>query len=287
MKKFNSSKHIIIALSIVILIVLLISFSAMQRDDKKKSLPGQSQTNSVIAKVDKVVSAPYRGLENGVKSVINLFSTYSENDRLKKKIDYNASLEAEIENYKIENDKLKEQLELNATLSNYDSVNASVINRSPDSWQDVLIIDKGKNDGIEVNMAVMGDKGLIGRVIISEESSSKVELLTTVNQNTNHFPVMIPSKDDKMAYGLMESYNSKTHTLVVSQLTTVDGIEKGKSVTTSGLGNNSPKGLLIGEVQEVKKSKTGLHDEVLITPIADMYDVSSVTVIKRLAGTEK
>lgn len=259
----------------------------MQRDDKKKSLPGQSQTNSVIAKVDKVVSAPYRGLENGVKSVINLFSTYSENDRLKKKIDYNASLEAEIENYKIENDKLKEQLELNATLSNYDSVNASVINRSPDSWQDVLIIDKGKNDGIEVNMAVMGDKGLIGRVIISEESSSKVELLTTVNQNTNHFPVMIPSKDDKMAYGLMESYNSKTHTLVVSQLTTVDGIEKGKSVTTSGLGNNSPKGLLIGEVQEVKKSKTGLHDEVLITPIADMYDVSSVTVIKRLAGTEK
>ncbi len=287
MKKFNSSRNIIIALTIVIAVVLLISFSAMQRDNKKESLPGQSQLNGFVASVDKVVKAPFRGIENAVKSVNNLFNTYTENDNLKKKIDYNVSLKTEVENLKVENEKLKEQLDLNATLSNYDVVNASVINRSPDSWQDVLIIDKGKKDGIAVNMAVMGDKGLIGRVIIAENNSSKVELLTTVNQNTNHFPVMIKGKNEKNIYGLMEAYNNKTHTLVVSQLTSSEKIKEGTPVTTSGLGNNSPKGLLIGEVKEVKKSKTGLHDEVLVTPIADMYDVNNVTVIKRLAGTDE
>ncbi|MEG0254831.1 MAG: rod shape-determining protein MreC [Vagococcus sp.] len=287
MKKFNSSRNIIIALTIVIIVVLMISFSAMQRDNKKESLPGQSEVNGVVATVDRVVKAPFRGIESVVKSVNNLFNTYAENDNLKKKIDHNASLEAEVNNLKVENDKLKKQLDLNATLSNYDVVNASVINRSPDSWQDVLIIDKGKKDGIEVNMAVMGDKGLIGRVIIAENNSSKVELLTTVNQNTNHFPVMLKSESDKMVYGLMEAYNNKTHTLVVSQLTSSEGLKKGTPVTTSGLGNNSPKGLLIGEVKEIKKSKTGLHDEVLVTPVADMYDVNTVTVIKRLAGTNE
>ena len=287
MKKFNSSRNIIIALTIIILVVLLISYTAMQRDNKKESLPGQSQVNGVVATIDNVVKAPFRGIETMVKSVNNLFNTYSENDTLKKKLDQNASLHSEVETLKEENDKLKEQLDLNATLSGYEVVNATVINRSPDSWQDVLIIDKGKKDGIEVNMAVMGNKGLIGRVIIAENNSSKVELLTTVNQTTNHFPVMIKDKKDKLVYGLMEAYNNKTHTLVVSQLTSTADIEVGSAVTTSGLGNNSPKGLIVGEVEEVKKSKTGLTSEVLITPSADMYDVGHVTVVKRLAGSSE
>lgn len=287
MKKFNSSRNIIIALTVVIIVVLLISFSSMQRDNKKQSLPGQSEANGVIATIDRGVKAPFIGIENGVKSINNLFNTYTENDNLKKKIDHTASLEAETANLKKENEKLRGQLELNATLSNYEVVNAGVINRSPDSWQDVLIIDKGKKDGIEVNMAVMGDKGLIGRVIIAENNSSKVELLTTINQNTNHFPVMLQGEDSKMIYGLMEGYNNKTHTLVVSQLTSTEGLKEGTPVTTSGLGNNSPKGLLVGEIKEIKKNKTGLDAEVLVTPVADMYDVNSVTVIKRLAGTNE
>ncbi|MEG0285866.1 MULTISPECIES: rod shape-determining protein MreC [Vagococcus] len=287
MKKFNSSRNIIIALTIVILVVLLISFTAMQRDNKKESLPGQSQVNGVVATIDNIVKAPFRGIESMVKSVNNLFNTYSENDSLKKKLDRTDSLEAEVDILKQENSKLKEQLDLNETLVNYDVVNATVINRSPDSWQDVLIIDKGKNDGIEVNMPVMGDKGLIGRVIIAEATSAKVELLTTVNQTTNHFPVMIQGKGDAMVYGLMEAYNNKTHTLVVSQLTSTEEVEVGSKVTTSGLGNNSPKGLLVGEVKEVKKNKTGLTSEVLITPLADMYDVNQVTVVKRLAGSNE
>lgn len=284
MKKFKSSRNIIIALIVTIVVVLLISFSAAQRDDKMKSLPGQSEVNGVIGKIDRVLAVPFKGIEGSVRGIGNLFSTYAENNRLKKQIDYNKALEAQVANYKIENDKLKTQLDLNETLSNYDVINASVINRSPDSWQDVLTIDKGSKDGIEANMSVMGDKGLIGRVIIADKSSSKIELLTTVNQNTNHFPVMMKAKGEKEAYGLMEKYNSKTHTLTVNQLTTIEGVEVGNQVTTSGLGNNSPKGLLIGEVKEIRKSKTGLDDEVLLTPAADMYDVTTVTVVKRLAG---
>lgn len=287
MKKFNSSRNIIIALIVVIIVVLLVTFSTLQRDEHKKSFPGQSQINSAISVVDRVVSAPFRGIENGVKSISNLFSTYDENKVLKSKIDQTEAIEAELDVVKEENANLKQQLELNSSLADFEQIHATVINRSPDTWQDQLIIDKGEKDGLEVNMAVMGDKGLIGRVIIVEKHSAKVELLTTLNQNTNYFPVMIETAETKDNFGLMEGYNNKTHTLVVSQLTTVEGIEKGDPVTTSGLGNNSPKGLLVGEVAEIKKSRTGLDDELLIKPIADMYDVTNVTVIKRLAGVSE
>ncbi|WP_326716955.1 rod shape-determining protein MreC [Vagococcus jeotgali] len=285
MKKFNSSRNIIIAITVAVIIVLLVTFSAIQRNDKNKSMPGQSQINNAVAQIDKIIKAPFRGLENGVRSINNLFNTYSENEALKRRMDHSLTIETELADQKAENEKLKEQLDLSKTLTDYETVNANVINRSPDSWQDVLIIDKGTKDGVEVNMAVMGNKGLVGRVIIAEANSAKVELLTTQNQNTNHFPVKINTNGSKKAYGLMESYNSKTNTLVVSQLTTVEDVKKGDAVVTSGLGSNSPEGLVVGEVTEVKKSKTGLDSEVLVTPVADMYDVTHVTVIKRLVGT--
>lgn len=46
-------------------------------------------------------------------------------------------------------------------------------------WQDILIVDRGSKDGIEPNMAVLSQKGLIGRVIEVSAATSKVELLTS------------------------------------------------------------------------------------------------------------
>ena len=70
-------------------------------------------------------------------------------------------------------------MNLNETLANYEKVTANVITRSPDTWQDLLIIDKGTNDGIEAGMAVMAQKGLVGRVIEVNATTAKVELLTS------------------------------------------------------------------------------------------------------------
>ena len=56
------------------------------------------------------------------------------------------------------NRSVEKELELNQTLTSYEKVTANVITRSPDSWQDMLIVDKGSKDGIEANMAVMSQK---------------------------------------------------------------------------------------------------------------------------------
>lgn len=286
MKKFNPNKNIIIALIIVIVIVILVSVTATQRNQKKDENVVQSATNDFVAVIDKGLSFPVKGAQNMISSIQNLFHTYEENDQLKRRIDELESLRSENRSYKEENDQLKEQLGLDSTLSNFERITASVIDRSPDSWQNIFIIDKGKADGIEVDMAVMGRKSLIGRIISVNNHSSKVELLTTSNQNVNHFPVMITPKEGNVAYGLLEEYNAKENAFVVKQLTSTDGLQVGDEVATSGLGGKSPRGLFIGTVKSIEANQFGLEKEMLVTPAASTYELTTVTVIKKLAGRD-
>lgn len=61
-------------------------------------------------------------------------------------------------------------------------------------------------------------------------------------------------------------------------------IKEGDVVQTSGLGGNSPADLAIGTVVKVKPDSYGLNREVYIKPYAQMYDISVVTIIQRMAG---
>ncbi|MGH1866623.1 rod shape-determining protein MreC [Enterococcus durans] len=281
MKKFNPNKNIIITLVIVIIVVTIISVTAAQRANEGKPNFFQSVVNDSVSFVDRAISAPVRWVENGVDSVHNLFTTYSENERLKEKIDSYDEVALKNKNYQKEIEALKKELELNQTLASYEKVTANVITRSPDTWQDMLIVDKGSKDGIEVDMAVMSQKGLIGRVIEVNNASSKIELLTSSNESSNHFPVRVSSSSGE-AFGLLKNYDEKTQALVVTQLTGDTNIKEGDIVQTSGLGGNSPADLPIGTVVKTKPDSFGLDREVYVKPYAGMYDISVVTIVQRL-----
>lgn len=281
MKKFNPNKNIIITLVIVIIVVTIISVTAAQRANEGKPNFFQSVVNDSVSFVDRAISAPVRWVENGVDSVHNLFTTYSENERLKGKIDSYDEVALKNKNYQKEIEALKKELELNQTLASYEKVTANVITRSPDTWQDMLIVDKGSKDGIEVDMAVMSQKGLIGRVIEVNNASSKIELLTSSNESSNHFPVRVSSSSGE-AFGLLKNYDEKTQALVVTQLTGDTNIKEGDVVQTSGLGGNSPANLPIGTVVKTKPDSFGLDREVYVKPYAGMYDISVVTIVQRL-----
>jgi len=265
-KKFNPNKNIIITLILVIILVTIISLTAAQRSEKGKTNVVQGGVNNSVSMVDRVISFPARVVENGLSSMGNLINTFKENERLKEKID-----------------SLKQELNLNETLANYEKVTANVITRSPDTWQDLLIIDKGTNDGIEAGMAVMAQKGLVGRVIEVNATTAKVELLTSKNVNSNHFPVRVTSANGE-SFGLLKNYDNKTNALIVSQLTGDATLKEGDVVQTSGLGGNSPADLAVGTVIKVKPDSFGLDREVYVKPYADVYGISVVTVVKRSAG---
>lgn len=281
MKNAKISKKIIITIIIVILVVVLVTLTTLGLNSGKSS-KYQSWIDDGVAFVDRIVSAPVRGFNAAIDSIHTVFGTLEENEILKKKIDNYTNLEAQNEAYREENKDLREQLEMNRTLTNYDTVTASVINRSPDNWQDILVVDGGSNQGIKEGMPVMGSKGLIGRVIQSNKTTSKVQLLISKKDKSGHYPVMIQN-DNSAVYGLLDSYSSKDNAYIVNQLTSKHNIKVGDRVITSGLGGRSPKGLYIGQVVKVKRDSYGLNQEVYVRPAGSMYDISVVTIVKRLA----
>jgi len=283
--KFNINKNIIFALIIAIVVIMVISFSGASRAKSQVASPLASGVNDSVAVVDSIFSFPEKIIRNGVTKISDLVNTFQENKALKKKLDNYDEALLESKNQSKEIEDLKKELALNNTLTSYDKITANVISRSPDTWQDILIIDRGSKDGIEKNMAVMSQSGLVGRVIQVNKSSSKVELLTTTSQSQNNFPISISSAAGT-GYGLIDHFDEKTQTLVVNQLTGVDAgsLKEGDVVQTSGLGGNSPANLAVGTVVKGKKDKDGLTTEAYVKPYAKMFDISVVTVIKRLAG---
>lgn len=270
---------------IVIIVVTSLSVTAAKRANEGKPNIFQAVINDSVGIIDKAITTPARWIENGADAAQNLLSTYSENEKLKAKIDSYDELSQTNKNSEKEISALKKELALNETLSNYDKVTANVITRSPDTWQDTLVIDKGSSDGIEVNMAVMSQKGLIGRVLEVNKASSKIELLSSSNESSNQFPVKVTTGSDD-SFGVLKEYDEEKQALVVTQLTGDADIKKGDVVQTSGLGGNSPADLAVGTVSEIKPDSFGLDREVYVKPYAQMYDISVVTVVKRLVGDE-
>lgn len=283
MKKFNPNKNIIIILIIVILVVVVISVTAARRDEESETNFAQSAVNDVVGFADSIITAPVDWVTNGVASLQDLFVTYEENQSLKATIDSYDEVVQQNSDYQKQIEELQQQLNLASTLSDYETMNANVISRSPDSWQDNLVIDIGSNDGIEKNMPVMAQSGLVGRIVEVNSNSSKVELLTTDNETSNHFPVKITSADG-LAYGVLANYDNEREQLVVSQVTGTTTISAGDLVQTSGLGGNSPANLAIGTVAEVIADSDGLSREIYVTPNANLYDISVVTVVERAVG---
>ena len=284
MRKFNPNKNIIIILIVVIIVVATVSITAANRAKDSDTNIVQSAINDSIGVVDKVITAPGRWLSNGVESISDLLNTYDENQKLKAEVDQYDETKQKTKNQEKEIEQLKAQLELNQTLTSYDKVTANVITRSPDTWQDMLIVDKGSSDGIEGNMAVMSQKGLIGRVMEVNAHSSKVQLLTSDTKTSNHFPITITSASGN-SFGVLNKYDTKAQQLIASEITGSQDIKEGDVVQTSGLGGNSPADLAIGTVVKVKPDSYGLNREVYIKPYAQMYDISVVTIIQRMAGS--
>ena len=241
--------------------------------------------NDVTNILGRLVSYPANSINDFIDSVSDLSNTYQENQSLKQKIDTIHELEVQLSELKRDNQKMKETLKLQDTLNDYTLVNATVIARNPDTWRDVITINKGSNDGIQPQMSVMSDNGLVGKVMDVNPTSARVALLSNADNTLVRVAAMIQNEKEPI-YGTITGYDDKTNMLVMSQFQATQDIKVGDKVVTSGLGGISPNSLYIGTVEEVAMDRFGLYKEVKIRPAADTNDVRYVTVVIRTSESE-
>jgi rod shape-determining protein MreC len=275
MPQFFLNKRLIVLLVSIIVLVALIGFSLRERS--KLSWPEQFLKDTA-GLVQSLVSKPAHLVAGFFENLQDLQNTYEENKELKSRLEKLVSLEAQVHELEKDNNELRDILGEEETLSDFEPLQATVIGRNPDRWHEMIIINKGKTNGIKKNMAVVTAHGLIGKVKTVNQFSSTVQLLSAMDPK-NRISAIVQGETD--VFGLVEGYDKEKKALLIKAIPSGVEIKKGQNVITSGLGGVFPKGLQIGKVIDVKPDQYGLNQTALVEPGADFYDLENIIVITR------
>lgn len=278
MHKFFSNRRLVIIVVILVVCFGLMAGSVTLRNRRNTPPLIQQFGNDIVGFADSAIALPVNWLQTSFSSVNDLMNTYSENRELKQQVTELAQTKVRDQTLAKENKQLKQELKLNNSMTDYDTVTAAVLARTPSSWQQQLVINKGQSSGIKKNMPVMSDGGLIGRITEVNKTNSKVELLSDTSESSNRFAITINGSNGQVVNGIITGYNASKNQLVMGQVTSKAKIKKGSRVITSGMGGVTPKGLYVGKVAKVGKDDYGLAQKVYITPAANFNDINIVTV---------
>ncbi|ACJ33067.1 rod shape-determining protein MreC [Anoxybacillus flavithermus] len=275
MPKFFLNKRLIILLVSIMVLVALIGFSLKERKELSWI---EKFTKDTVVFMQSIVHKPAQFVAGFFENVNDLRHTYEENKRLKEHLEQYVLLQSEVESLKKENERLRELLNKKESLRDFVAIQATVIGRNPDRWEETLIVNKGSQHGVKKNMAVITPQGLIGKVRSVSPFSATVQLLSAKDRQ-NRISAFI--QGDENVFGLIEGYDEERETLLLKRIPYDAKIEKGQRVFTSGLGGIFPKGLFIGEVEEVVADEYGLTQIAYIKPAANFYDIDDVIIVKR------
>ena len=271
---------------LVVACLMLISISISEADDG----PLHSIQNGVSSVLSPIQEGADRALKPG-RDLVNwfdeTFAARGENDELKAEVsDLRAELADEQQATKRAGyDDEVEKLLADDPLGGFEPVDAGISNRSFNSWDGTIKIDKGRSSGIELNDAVVTGDGLLGRVQQVSGSTASVLLITDPNSAVAARVV------EGGAQGLVEPIVGSPGELSFGLRRGGKDPEDGDMLVTAGfidpsnpdLRSNYPADILIGEISETIPTTEG-EQEVRIKAFADVQGFDRVTVLSGGGG---
>jgi rod shape-determining protein MreC len=194
----------------------------------------------------------------------------------------NQQLRSEIDRMKLEQARLSEDANMARRIQTLlafkeqyidQTVAAQVIGTSGSEQSRVLYIDKGSNDGLKPDMAVITPTGIVGKIV--QVSSNSAQVLPINDQLSG---VGASLKDSRLQ-GILKGATNGTTTL--QYIMSDEPVKPGETVITSGGDRIFPKGLLVGSVASVEPGKD-LFLNIRVTPSARLDRLEEVLVVTKI-----
>ena len=267
MNKNRKSSIIGIVITIIVLIILVVV------------------TNNNLIHVEGIASKIVMPIQNGLTYLKNkvtgnneFFSDIknlkAENEQLKQT---NKELEEklrELEILRSENEMLKEYANLTEKYSEYSTIPAYIINKNVSNFSDNIVINVGSNDGVEPNMCVISEKGLVGYIVSTTDTTAKVH--TILVTSTSVSASVTTTRDSIICKGMLDSSTTLKATYIPIDAT----LAVGDNVETSGMGGIYPRGITIGKIKEIVNTKNIANRYAIIETAVDFSKIETVLVIK-------
>ena len=264
---------------ITILSLLCIAMVAVSVIDPAVTGPVYTVTGFVINPIRKGISSLGKMITNLTDNLTDSAAVRSENEALHEQVDTLTQENSQLLLDKEELERLRELLDLSERYADYPTVGAHVISRDAGNWFSTFTIDKGQNDGIEVDCNVLAQSGLAG--IVTNVGPDWATVRAIIDDNSNVSAMISATSDTCIIAGDLELIDQGSLQLI--KLVDQDNkVHVGDKVVTSNISEKYLPGILIGYVSELGNDANNLTKSGEITPVVDFRHLQEVLVITEL-----
>jgi rod shape-determining protein MreC len=247
-----------------------------------------SPLHSIQRGIVEVLSPIQSGASKALKPVRDIAGWFSDTLHAKSQVD---KLKTEVATLQVELGQAKSQaledtqlrklvgLDNSIGVSAYHPVAAHVISRDPTLWYATDEIDKGSDDGVQVNDPVIGPGGLVGRISLVGPTFSIVTLITD-----HSMAVAAQVQDSAGDSGVLVPDVGNPNDLLLQYLPRTAQAQVGQQVVTTGFKSGPledlyPAGIPIGTVSSASESDLIANGQVHVDPTVDLRHLDAVQVL--------
>jgi rod shape-determining protein MreC len=198
-----------------------------------------------------------------------LVGARSENERLQDSVRRLSLLNSSYRQMLQENARLRKLISLSEILPN-ETLGARVIARTPSFLANVIYVDRGSQDGVHPDSAVLSGDGIIGRTVLVSRHQSQVQLIT--NPDASVGAMLESSRTPGVLRG------SGDYLLDLNYIGNTEQVAVGDVVLSSGLDGIFPRGLTIGKVIDSRKGK-GVFRSIKVQLGVDLTRLEEVLIL--------
>lgn len=230
----------------------------------------------VIVPFQNGITTVSEGLISFTDRLQSVADLMAENESLKEQVATLTTENTNLEQEKYELNELQELYELDQQYSSYEKVGARIIAKDAGNWYHSFVIDKGSDDGIDVDMNIIAGSGLVGRVVDVGPHWAKVQSIIADNSAVSG--TVLSTQDNLIVSGSLELYENG----VISFSKLVDDADKvsvGDKIVTSNISDKYLPGILIGYITTLEEDSNNLTKSGTLTPAVDFEHMNVVLVI--------
>lgn len=271
------TKYWLLILTLLCVVTMVVSFSTDIFTKPLSTISGY-----VVVPFQKGLTGVGSYILNRTENFKNLQNVMEENEQLKIMVDNLTKENIELAQDKYELTKLRELYELDKEYEEYTKVGARIIARDTGNWYSNFIIDKGSDDGVQVNCNIIAGNGLVGRVVAVGPNYAKVTSIISDNVNTS--AMILATGDNLLVTGDLEMMSKNL--IPFSRLyDDKDRVTIGDKIVTSNISDKYLPGLLVGYVSTISTDSNNLTKSGTLIPAVDFKHLEEVLVIMELKET--
>lgn len=266
------AKYLLLIMSGICVVAMLVSFTL-----NISGGPLHAAAGYVFIPMQEGINQVGTWFSDKADNLKQLSDVMAENEELKKQVD---SLTAELNTVKLEQyelDNLRELYDLDQKYPSYEKVAANVIGKDSGNWFNTFTIDKGSEDGIEVDMNVMSGSGLVG--IVTEVGPNYAKVTTIINDTSKVSGMVSTTSDNLIVSGSLQNMNENMVIEFDNLNDKDDEVAVGDPVVTSYVSYDYQQGILIGYISSIEMDSNNLTKSGTITPVVDFEHIEEVLVI--------